>query len=323
MSKLEILYFFTLNKALEILKSFGCIDEIPESREEKRKIFDDYKEKGQIEFITFHQSFSYEEFIEGIKPETSENDNVLYKIKSGIFKKICEKALQNLKKPYILIIDEINRGNISKIFGELITLIEESKRIGQSEELKVRLPYSNESFGVPQNLYIIGTMNTADRSIALLDTALRRRFEFVEMMPDFSLLSIYCEGVNLQELLKTINNRIEFLLDREHSIGHSFFIGIKSIDELKAVFAKKIIPLLQEYFYEDYVKIDVTLNGNGMVKTNPKPELPNFEFDDEKNVYEIDKEWRKWELKQFVKIYDGKIELRNQDSIKPNEDDEK
>lgn len=308
--------YSTINKALEILKSFGCIDEIPESREEKRKIFDNYKEKGQIEFITFHQSFSYEEFIEGIKPNVENPENMIYEVQDGIFKELCKKALQNLEKPYILIIDEINRGNISKIFGELITLIEESKRIGQNEELKVCLPYSNESFGVPSNLYIIGTMNTADRSIALLDTALRRRFAFIEMMPDFSLLSNNCEGVNLQELLKAINNRIEFLLDREHSIGHSFFINVASIEELKEIFAKKIIPLLQEYFYEDYAKIDAVLNGNKMVKPKAKPEFLskfNDELDNEKIVYEIDKEWQKWELKQFVKIYDGKIELQNQD----------
>lgn len=316
--------YSTINKALEILKSFGCIDEIPESREEKRKIFNNCKEKGQIEFITFHQSFSYEEFIEGIKPifvdengdEIENSKNMIYKVKNGIFKELCKKALQNLEKPYILIIDEINRGNISKIFGELITLIEESKRIGQNEELKVRLPYSNESFGVPSNLYIIGTMNTADRSIALLDTALRRRFEFIEMMPDFSLLSTDCEGVNLQKLLKVMNDRIEFLLDREHSIGHSFFINVASIEGLKEIFAKKIIPLLQEYFYEDYAKIDAVLNGNKMVKPKAKPEFLskfNDELDNEKIVYEIDKEWQKWELKQFVKIYDGKIELQNQD----------
>lgn len=250
--------YSTINKALEILKSFGCIDEIPESREEKRKIFDNYKEKGQIEFITFHQSFSYEEFIEGIKPNVENPENMIYEVQDGIFKELCKKALQNLEKPYILIIDEINRGNISKILGELITLIEPSKRIEASQEekergigdesLEVTLPYSNEIFGVPSNLYIIGTMNTADRSIALLDTALRRRFEFIEMMPDFSLLSNNCEGVKLQELLKAINNRIEFLLDREHSIGHSFFIGIKSIDELKAVFAKKDYPTFAGVF---------------------------------------------------------------------------
>lgn len=341
--------YSTIDKALEILKSFDCIDEIPESREEKREIFNAYKEKGQIEFITFHQSFSYEEFVEGIKPETSENnDNVLYKIKNGIFKKICKKALQNLEKPYILIIDEINRGNISKILGELITLIEESKRIGKDEELKVRLPYSKKEFGVPSNLYIIGTMNTADRSIALLDTALRRRFEFVEMMPKTKLLKDIwlvrdinkAEETSLDEwntdnakilfnILTAINNRIEFLLDREHTIGHSFFFekakfvesGVwyeLSLAGLKEIFAKKIIPLLQEYFYEDYAKIDAVLNGNKMVKSYSMKDL-GVKFSDElvdedKKIYHISNS-SEWNEDTFKKIY-------LKDSNKPDENGE-
>ncbi|EOH2390167.1 McrB family protein, partial [Campylobacter jejuni] len=164
------------------------------------------------------------------------------------------------------VIDEINRGNVSKIFGELITLIEPSKRIGEKEELKVKLPYSGEEFGVPKNVYIIGTMNTADRSITSLDTALRRRFEFIEMMPDVSKLSMDCEGINLQELLKAINTRIEYLLDREKTIGHAFFISVENLESLKKVFKNRIIPLLQEYFYNDYALIDAVLNKNGMLE---------------------------------------------------------
>ncbi|EAK4474474.1 endonuclease, partial [Campylobacter coli] len=152
---------------------------------------------------------------------------------------------EKVNLPYIIIIDEINRGNVSKIFGELITLIEASKRIGEKEELKVTLPYSGEKFGVPKNVYIIGTMNTADRSITSLDTALRRRFEFIEMMPDVSKLSMDCEGINLQELLKAINTRIEYLLDREKTIGHAFFVSVENLEDLKKVFQNKIIPLLQ------------------------------------------------------------------------------
>ena len=486
--------YSTIDKALEILKSFDCIDEIPQSREEKREIFNAYKEKGQIRFITFHQSFSYEEFVKGIKPifvdengdEVENSTNMVYKPKDGIFKEICNDAKQYTKefgerlaksnnkpytidttktlwrlytipnadrnndyfdeciknnyvkvfydyggvrlkdevkegdyiaipstrrnemsktirafgilkgmkddlegeknefarkvewlwsakdeseilefdegvnfsrptfqrvgktgkeeifefmqkllgnrvfetKPYILIIDEINRGNISKILGELITLIEESKRIGEKEELKVRLPYSNEEFGVPSNLYIIGTMNTADRSIALLDTALRRRFEFVEMMPDCSLLSTDCEGVNLRELLKVMNDRIEFLLDREHTIGHSFFIGITSIEELKEVFAKKIIPLLQEYFYEDYAKIDAVLNGNGMVEKVSKSVASLFQKSrpddlEDKIIYNIAPLHSKiWDNPQTYKnIYNSKVE-NSQDSNESNENGE-
>ena len=479
--------YSTIDKALEILKSFDCIDEIPQSREEKREIFNAYKEKGQIRFITFHQSFSYEEFVEGIKPNVENPENMIYEPKSGIFKEICIKALENLQdsqkdkatlseenqtarlfeafiehiqnqqennveyildseknwlvsildwanykvikifshtgflcnapvfinrdkikahykdfvadnsfkipskenrtgyidthrfytaflkkmqefeaiwkkpnsqdevsidnalKPYILIIDEINRGNISKILGELITLIEESKRIGEKEELKVRLPYSNEEFGVPSNLYIICTMNTADRSIALLDTALRRRFEFVEMMPKPELLKDIwllrdinkAEETSLDKwedddaeilfnILTAINNRIEFLLDREHTIGHSFFFEKAkfvesgeiwwyelSLADLKEVFAKKIIPLLQEYFYEDYAKIDAVLNGNGMVKPHSMKDLgvkfSNEFVDEDKKIYRISNS-SEWGEDTFTDIY--------KDSGKSNENGE-
>lgn len=168
---------------------------------------------------------------------------------------------------YVFIIDEINRGNISKVFGELITLIEPSKRIGQSEEIKLLLPYSKKSFGVPNNVYIIGTMNTADRSIAIMDTALRRRFSFVEMLPDETLLEDIdeIEGINISMMLKKMNTRIEVLLDREHTIGHSYFLPLKdtpSIEMLGSIFKNKIIPLLQEYFFDDYEKIRLVFADN-------------------------------------------------------------
>ena len=166
----------------------------------------------------------------------------------------------------VFIIDEINRGNISKIFGELITLIEPTKRVGATEELRALLPYSGQNFGVPGNVYIIGTMNTADRSIAMLDTALRRRFDFVEMKPDSDLLrDVVVDGIDVAEMLDTLNNRITVLLDREHTIGHSFLLPLKqnsTIERMAEIFERKIIPLLQEYFYDDYEKIGLVLGDN-------------------------------------------------------------
>ncbi|HHO0967199.1 TPA: AAA family ATPase [Campylobacter jejuni] len=472
--------YHTIDKALEILgKNL-------ESRDDKKAKFDEYVKNGQIVFTTFHQSYGYEEFVEGIKPDLdkeNENSQIRYKIKDGIFKKLCKKALykeqklkndtlisnyssvwkislgynaslreecfkenkicigwneipknmgdeflklgnndkntinsfknemqlgdlvcvfnslktikgigiiksdvkytqqgeyqtyrevewiskddevniyelndninltqktvyklwrispnilldkisnvknleliqDNTKEPFIIIIDEINRGNVSKIFGELITLIEPSKRIGEKEELKVTLPYSGEKFGVPKNVYIIGTMNTADRSITSLDTALRRRFEFVEMMPDVSKLSMDCEGINLQELLKAINTRIEYLLDREKTIGHAFFIGVENLNDLKSIFQNKIIPLLQEYFYNDYALINAVLNDNGMIFEDKKDDkylqkIKNLDsINSERSIYNIasfdDKIWDKIEIYQA--IYNDEIanKLKNE-----------
>ncbi len=165
--------------------------------------------------------------------------------------------------PVVLIIDEINRGNTANIFGELITLIEPSKRAGAEEALEVTLPYSKEKFSVPNNLYIIGTMNTADRSLALLDTALRRRFQFEEMAPNPELLSgVMVDGINIKKLLETINKRIALLYDREHRIGHSFFMPLQnnpSFDRLRDIFSNNILPLLEEYFFEDWLKISQVL----------------------------------------------------------------
>lgn len=166
----------------------------------------------------------------------------------------------------VFIIDEINRGNISKIFGELITLIEPSKRINASEQLRAILPYSGQNFGVPDNVYIIGTMNTADRSIAMIDTALRRRFSFVEMQPESATLKdVLVDGIDIAVMLDTLNNRITVLLDREHTIGHSYLLPLKgdpTIENLAGIFKNKIIPLLQEYFYDDYEKIQLVLGDN-------------------------------------------------------------
>ncbi len=177
------------------------------------------------------------------------------------------------KDNFVFIIDEINRGNISKIFGELITLIEDTKRAGAGEAIELELPYSHQKFSVPSNVYILGTMNTADRSIALMDTALRRRFSFVEMMPNPQVLveqgieyiTEEDKELDVVRMLEVINKRIEVLYDREHTIGHAFFIPLRkdhSRTKLSEIFKKSIIPLLQEYFYEDYSKIQLVLGDN-------------------------------------------------------------
>lgn len=233
------------------------------------------------EFVSFHQSFSYEDFVKGIKPKLeTESSGINYEIAPGIFKKMVDKAKANLEQEFALFIDEINRRNVSAIFGELITLIEDDKRMGQENEISVKLPYSKEEFVVPPNLHIIGTMNTADRSVEALDTALRRRFTFEEIMPLPHLLKeISFKGFNLKEVLETINARIEALLDRDHTIGHSYFIKIKSDDKpaLREAFENRIIPLLQEYFYHDYEKIALIL-GEGFVERNEgKVQFANFQ----------------------------------------------
>ncbi|WP_269236174.1 McrB family protein [Flavobacterium flavigenum] len=360
--------YHTINEAIYI------IDPSFDFSQERNFIKDEYDRlvaEKQIFFTTFHQNMSYEDFIEGIKPNINEKQDVIYNINNGIFKNISslandnwlnakknsgllafDEALDNLieeweenndllfpmktqgkdftilgftdssiqfkkssggtghtlskstlrdyyyevreigqtgvgiyyppileklkqykpvesstivnkkEKPFVLIIDEINRGNVSQIFGELITLLEEDKRLGNDEALEVILPYSKEKFGVPPNLYIVGTMNTADRSVEALDTALRRRFSFTEMMPEYDdLVKIQFRDFNLGELLNIINDRIEVLLDRDHTIGHSYFIKLKNndIEGLKQVFKNCIIPLLQEYFYGDYEKIGLII----------------------------------------------------------------
>lgn len=405
------------------------------TREEINKEYEKLIEAGQIVFTTFHQSLNYEDFIEGIKPETIDG-NVTYEVKDGIFKQLCSRAIEqkpknsdieiydfdkgwndliaeaeqnllsdsmlllpvltqdkgvyvteitdngNLKikpknsrldidyivsynrtkklqgvfsdlsvvknidkefrsviggsnstaywavlnyinnkikennriipdyeepKPHVLIIDEINRGNVSAIFGELITLLEEDKRKGNPEYTEVVLPYSGKKFSVPNNVYIIGTMNTADRSVEALDTALRRRFSFVEMQPKPDILSKVGE-VDLSELLKTINERIEVLIDKDHQIGHSYFIGIQDLEDLKRTFKDKIIPLLEEYFYGDFGKIGLVLGGAFIESVENKTTFPkNFEYEkdflEDKKIYHITS-FDKWDEKAFKSIYE-------------------
>lgn len=275
-----------------------------------RARFDEYTNSGQIRFTTFHQSLSYEEFVEGIRPVVVDkygNDTniahadttVIYRPYNGVFKVLCEKAAKSPNMNFVAVIDEINRGNISRIFGELITLIESSKR-GTS----VILPYSQTEFSVPPNLYILGTMNTADRSIAMLDTALRRRFDFIEMMPQPKLLGS-CEGVDLCELLTALNERIEYYYDREHAIGHAYFMDtngcIRTLAELRNVFSTKIIPLLQEYFFDDYERIRLILNDDNVFIECVAPRYVK-QFDSGQKLYRLG-DPRKWNKEHFINIY--------------------
>ncbi|CAQ44085.1 conserved hypothetical protein [Stenotrophomonas maltophilia K279a] len=223
--------------------------------------FDALHEEGRIRFVTFHQSFAYEDFVEGLKARAGASGALEYGVESGVFLELCIDA-QHSDLPYVLIIDEINRGNIARIFGELITLIEPSKRQGMDEALSVRLPYSKQDFAVPANLHIIGTMNTADRSLAAMDVALRRRFRFIEMPPRPELLDWDVDGIRMGELLSTLNSRIEVLLGRDHLIGHAYLMGAKDLPGLAEAFRLRILPLLQEYFFEDWRRIAWVLNDD-------------------------------------------------------------
>lgn len=280
------------------------------AKNSSRKIEDFYK------FITFHQSYSYEEFVEGIKPSINndeDNATISYEYNRGIFKEICQQANSDPENNYLLIIDEINRGNISKIFGELITLIESDKRVisngerifentkTQNEELVVTLPYTKSKFGVPNNLYILGTMNTSDRSIASIDIALRRRFKFVEMMPKRELVADF--GINFVDVFENLNTKIKILLDRDHQIGHSYFIKTKyenaGSDELKAIWFSEILPLLNEYFYCDWEKLKLVVPG--FIK---KVEIPSaLKNDCDEDIYEF---------KTFDEVEDFEVALKSE-----------
>ncbi|WP_236342121.1 McrB family protein [Aeromonas veronii] len=254
----------TVAEALDIIEP-GIVEYHIDDRDELQGRFGELVAEQRIKFVTFHQSFSYEDFIEGIKAESQEG--VLhYRVVDGLFKQICQRAEADPENPYVLIIDEINRGNISRIFGELITLLEPSKRLGAEEELEVVLPYSKKPFGVPNNLYLIGTMNTADRSLAGLDLALRRRFFFKEMPPRPDLLdNLYVEGIQIGKLLRTINRRITALLGRDYCLGHALFMPLQKdpdLQHLGRIFQKQVLPLLQEYFFEDWQKIALVLNDH-------------------------------------------------------------
>ena len=237
--------------------------------------------EGRIEFVTFHQSYGYEEFVEGLRPETGSDAGISLTPTDGVLKRMAERAREASEgEPYVLVIDEINRANVSKVLGELITLLEEDKRQGAENEVAVTLPHSGERFTLPANLHLLGTMNTADRSIALLDTALRRRFRFEELAPDPDLLEEAAEatGVDLPALLHAMNERLEWLLDRDHLIGHAWFMTAGSRAEVDDVMRHKIIPLLAEYFYEDWAKVRAVLGGgDDFVRGEPLKRPPGLD----------------------------------------------
>ena len=236
-----------------------CGEQIPEDHGEVMRRYEELQKEGRIGFVTFHQSMDYEDFVEGIKPKT-ENGMVSYEVEDGIFKLISNKAQtksgsDNSTTPYILIIDEINRGNVSKIFGELITLLEADKRIGGDHPIRVTLPYSKESFGVPSNLYIIGTMNTTDRSVGNIDYAVRRRFSFATLKADKELArqNSLQLAVELFEAVELFIKKHQVDMDFEDlMVGHSYFFA-KDENELELKWQYEILPLLNEYIKDGIV----------------------------------------------------------------------
>lgn len=298
----------TINHALSIIEHRTLEELALEERVSLRERFDYYRQKGAIQFVSFHQSFTYEDFVEGIKPKVVDGQ-VLYKIEDGIFKTIAKAADEDWEdgQRYVLIIDEINRANIAGVFGELISLIEDDKRLGAREALNTILPYSKSVFGVPPNLYIIATMNTADRSTAVLDIALRRRFIFKAIQPNPELLKeqAMLAGVDLVSLLQALNQRITALLGKDFSIGHAYFYDTTTLDDLKSLFQVRIIPLLEEYFLSDYSKMRMIL-GKCFFKSNPNamvdlieafPELSDKELLSLRPIEEL-------EAADFIRIYE-------------------
>lgn len=275
----------------------------------------DYVQKRAVKWLNiFKPSLSVEHLFNKVLSQQT-----IYNLANAINLQKLKNILTNKEEVdishqnFVLIIDEINRGNISRIFGELITLIEDSKRQGDEEELSVTLPYSKEEFSIPSNVYIIGTMNSSDRSLTGLDIALRRRFTFVEMPPKPELLNaVVVEGLNVGKLLEVINQRIEVLLDRDHCIGHANFMSLKkttTLQELASIFQQKIIPQLQEYFFDDWAKINMVLNANGMLKAQTVERsmlFPNVDTESE-GVFEDQKTWQVVEMafdsiESFAKI---------------------
>ena len=255
--------------------------------------------QNYYEVVTFHQSFSYEDFVEGLRPQAASNGQVEYVVQDGVFKKFSKKAERYWKElgddapQFVFVIDEANRANIAKVFGELISLIEDDKRLGERNALSVTLPYSKDDFGIPPNLYIFGTMNTADRSLTIIDIALRRRFAFIEIDPDATKLGSV-KDLSLSALLKRINLRLRMVLDSEYKIGHSYFFNLENSDDVEGlhfVWNQYIIPLLQEYFYGDIQRLRAFLGDEfmeGLEIEDSANDLSGYRNNEESN-YQIKK----------------------------------
>lgn len=247
--------YSTAQYALAIAENRDYESLLEESREDIMARYNALVTSGRIVFTTFHQNYGYEDFIQGIRPDTSVG-NMSFKTVDGVFKSIADKAMEDASNDYIIIIDEINRANISKVFGELITLIEDDKRWGEVNAIDATLP-SGESFAVPNNLYILGTMNSADKSISLIDTALRRRFDFVEYEPKSELIA----DSDLRKVLEKLNTGISSELgSTDLLIGHSYFMN-KTINDLCGIMNRNIIPLLYEYFFDNQKKVEAQIKA--------------------------------------------------------------